>query len=349
MRNVTMRTSLWLAAIPVMALLASPAVASEAAHIEREEWSFAGFKGRYDKNQLQRGFQVYQNVCSACHSLNRIYFRNLVQPGGPEFPEEAVKALAAEWPNQIPETNDVGESAVTTKDKDGKTNGFKLIKRAPGLPDPILGPFANEKVARANFGGALPPDLSVIAKARNVEYHGSWMGHPASMLKDIVKGYQEGGPDYIHALLTHYKDLPPAYLRDDKGKLVAASDADAADKSKKAERCISVAAGEEGKPDTCNKLGDGMNYNTVFPGGQIAMSPPLADGVVAYGPGGDGSAAAPATADQYARDVAAFLAWTADPSLNSRKSIGLSVMLYLLVTTVLLYLGKKRIWSRIEH
>ena len=328
-----MRTSLWLAAVPVLVLLAAPAVANEAAHIEREEWSFAGFKGRYDKNQLQRGFNVFQNVCSSCHGLNRIYFRNLEQPGGPEFPEEAVKALAAGWPNKI---------------TDGPDDAGKMFERAPGLPDPIRGPFKNEKEARANFNGALPPDLSVIAKARNVEYHGSWFGHPLSMLKDIATGYQEGGPDYIHAILTSYKDQPPAYLRDDKGKLVHASDADAADKSKNAERCVTVVASEEGKPDTCNKLGDGMSYNASFPGNQIAMVQPLGDGSVSYKLP-DGKLAAPETADQYARDVSAFLAWAADPSLNQRKSIGWQVMLYLLVTTVLLFLGKKRIWSRIEH
>ncbi|MEQ1576643.1 MAG: cytochrome c1 [Hyphomicrobium sp.] len=344
MRNVTMRKTIWLAAVPVMALLASPAVASEGGQIKREEWSFAGFKGRYDKNQLQRGFLVYKEVCANCHGLNRIYFRNLVQPGGPEFNEEAVKALAANWPNKIAETNDAGETAVTAKDKDGKVTGFKLVKRDAKLTDPILGPYANEKAARAAFGGALPPDLSVMAKARNTEYHGSWIGHLPAMLEDIRTGYQEGGANYIHALLTHYKDKPPAYVRDDKGKLVAGSDTDS-----KAEFCVSIVAGEDGQPGTCNKLADGMNYNTVFPVNQIAMTPPLADGVVPYAAGADGTLAAPKTADQYARDVAAFLSWTADPSLNSRKEIGWQVMLYLLVTTLLLYLGKKRVWSRIEH
>ena len=343
MRNVTMRKTFWLAVLPAAALLSGTAIANEAAHIEREEWSFAGFKGHYDKNQLQRGFQVYKEVCSNCHGLSRIYFRNLVQPGGPEFPEEAVKALAAAWPNQIAETNDAGDGVIATKGADGKTNGFKLVKRAPKLPDPILGPYANEKAARANFGGALPPDLSVIAKARNVEFHGSWYQHPGSMLKDIVTGYQEGGPDYIHALLTHYADVP-SYVRDGKGKLVPAKAGDTT-----AEPCVSITESEDGKPDTCNKLADGMNYNTVYPGNQLAMIPPLGDGVVAYAAGAAGSPAAPQTADQYARDVASFLAWTADPSLNARKSIGWQVMLYLLVTTVLLYLGKKRIWSRIEH
>lgn len=347
MRNVTMK-SLWLAAAPAAFLITGTAIASEAPHIQKEEWTFSGLTGRYDKEQLQRGFQVYQAVCASCHGLSRLYFRNLAQPGGPEFSEEAVKALAASWPNQISETNDAGESVVATKGADGKTTGFKLVKRAPALPDPILGPFANDKAARANFGGALPPDLSLMSKARSVEYHGSWYGHPFSMLKDIQSGYQEGGADYVHALLTHYKDQPPAYVRDATGNLVPASDADAADKSKNAERCASITEGEDGKPDTCNKLADGMSYNTAFPGNQIAMPPPLADGVVPY-TAPEGAKVAPQTADQYSRDVSAFLAWAADPSLNSRKSLGWQVMLYLLVTTVLLYIGKRRIWSKIEH
>jgi ubiquinol-cytochrome c reductase cytochrome c1 subunit len=133
-------------------LAVTPVVAEDAMHeaeIERQQWSFGGFNGQFDKAQLQRGFQVYKEVCSACHGLSRVNFRNLVQPGGPEFPEAAVKALAAEWPNQITELNDAGESAVATKDKDGKTNGFAYVKRAPLLSDPILGPDANDKAARA--------------------------------------------------------------------------------------------------------------------------------------------------------------------------------------------------------
>ena len=89
------------------------------------------------------------------------------------------------------------ESAVVTKDKDGKPNGFAYVKRPALLSDPILGPYLNDADARANQNGALPPDLSVIAKARNTEYHGGVFGHPASMLGDIVSGYQEGGPNYF--------------------------------------------------------------------------------------------------------------------------------------------------------
>lgn len=269
------------------------ALAAEAQHheIERQAWSFSGFRGQFDKAQLQRGFQVYQNVCANCHGLSRVRFRNLAEPGGPEFPEENVKALAEAWPNQIPEMNDQGEIA----DKNG------LIKRPAKLFDPILGPYLNEKQARANQNGALPPDLSIIAKARNTHHEAKWYIHPFLMLGDIVKGYQEGGPDYLYALLTGYVDPPEGVT-----------------------------------------VGEGMYYNKAFPGNQLAMVPPLSDGAVEYT---DGS---PKTVDQYARDVTAFLAWAADPSHDQRKRIGWQVMLYLLITTALLYVGKRRIWSKIH-
>lgn len=268
---------------------ALPASAEESGHpaIERQTWSFGGFTGQYDKAQLQRGFQVYQEICSACHGLKRVRFRNLVEPGGPEFPEESVKALAAAWPNKI---------------TDGPDDQGKMFEREPKLFDPILGPYKNDKEARAAQGGALPPDLSLIAKARNVEYTGPWWAHPFSMLRDIATSYQEGGADYIHALLIGYRD-PPADV----------------------------------------KVAEGMHYNIAFPGHQVAMPPPLsADAFVKY-QDGTGSL------DQNARDVAAFLSWAADPTLDTRKSIGWLVMLYLVVTTALLYLGKRRIWAKIPH
>jgi ubiquinol-cytochrome c reductase cytochrome c1 subunit len=298
-------TSVFAAASISAVLSAAPVSAADAMHdveIARQHWQFGGFKGQFDKAQLQRGFQVYKEVCAACHGLSRVYFRNLVQPGGPEFPEGGVKALAAEWPNQITELNAAGESAVATKDKDGKPNGFAYVKRPPLLSDSILGPYANDKVARATHGGALPPDLSLIAKARGVHRDPSWWTHPFLMLGDIFKSYQEGGPDYLYALLTGYEDAPKDVT-----------------------------------------MTDGKYYNKWFPGHQISMPPPLAEGAVTYQDG------TKPTLENYARDVAAFLSWTADPTLDQRKRIGWQVMLYLLVTTGLLWLGKKRIWANIKH
>ncbi len=287
-RLMTMRLkSVLVSAVSAVALAAAAHAEGGHIEIERQEWSFSGIRGQFDKAQLQRGFQVYKEVCSACHGMKRLYFRNLSQPGGPEFPEEAVKALAAEWPYQI---------------TDGPNDEGKMFERPAKASDPMNGPYKNEKEARAAQNGALPPDLTLIAKARGVERDPKWFVHPFLMLGDIAKGYQEGGADYSHALLTGYVD-PPAGV----------------------------------------KVNDGMYYNKYFPGQQLGMPPPLSDGVVTYQ---DGTAP---TLENYASDVSAFLSWTADPTLNQRKRIGWQVVLYLLVTTVLLYLGKKRIWSKIKH
>lgn len=285
------------AAVAVVALLLSTAAHAAGGHgpeIQRQQWPFAGLKGQFDKNQLQRGFLVYKEVCSACHGLRRLSFRNLSEPGGPEFAEAAVKQLATEWPNQIPEMNDAGEIA-------GK--GGELLKRPARSSDPIFGPYANDAAARAAQNGALPPDLTLIAKARNVERDPHWLVHPFLMLGDIFRGYQEGGADYVYALLTGYTDAP----------------ADV-------------------------KVNDGMYYNNAFPGHQLAMPAPLSEDRLTEKDG----YLLPPTVENMARDVTAFLSWTADPSLNQRKRIGWQVMLYLLVTTLLLYLGKRRIWSKLH-
>lgn len=293
-----MKRSNILAALALAGLgLASPAFAAEGEHhfeYERQKWSFGGFLGHYDKAQLQRGFQVYQQVCANCHALSRVRWRNLTDAGGPEFPEDAVKKLAAEWPNRpLAEPNDAGE----TTDKKGN-----LLTRPALLSDPILGPYRNDKEARAVQNGALPPNLSVIAKARDLHNGGFWLNHIGKMAVDIANGYQEGGPDYIYNLLTNYAE-PPADM----------------------------------------KMADGMNYNRAFPGNQLAMVPPLSkDNVVKYQ---DGSG----SLEENAHDVAAFLEWAADPKLNERKAMGWQVLLYLFITSALLYIGKKRIWADVPH
>jgi ubiquinol-cytochrome c reductase cytochrome c1 subunit len=144
----------------------SLAVAAEGAeHPPGQNWSFSGVFGTYDKSQLRRGLQVYRQVCSNCHSLHLVAYRNLAALG---LKEKEIEAIAAE--KELPgEPNDEGE-ATTRK----------------ALPsDRFVPPFANEKAARAANNGALPPDLSLMAKAR---------------LR---------GPDYIFALLTGFKETPP--------------------------------------------------------------------------------------------------------------------------------------------
>lgn len=278
---------------------ATPVAASEAGgehfEYERQKWSFGGFFGQYNKAQLQRGFQVYKEVCANCHGLKRVNFRNLVQPGGPEFPEDAVKALAASWPNKpLAEPNDEGK----TVDKKGN-----LLERPALLADPILGPYRNDKEARAIQNGALPPDLSVMARARDLHNSGFWPYHIGKMLRDIAYGYQEGGADYIYNLLVSYKPVPAHF-----------------------------------------KLADGMNYNPAFPGSQIAMAPPLSkENFVAYKD--EKGNPAGGSLEENARDVSAFYAWAADPTLNQRKAMGWQVLLYLCITSLLLYIGKKRIWA----
>lgn len=262
----------------------------EEVHIERHEWHFGGITGQYDKNQLRRGFQVYKEVCAACHGLERVRFRNLVEPGGPEFDEEAVKALAAEWPNQI---------------VDGPNDDGEMFERPAKLSDIMKGPYKNDKEARSIQGGALPPDLSLITRARGVHGDQSWWVHVPAMLRDILTGYQEGGADYLYALLTGYKEAPEGF-----------------------------------------QLSEGMNYNAYFPGHQIAMAQPIDDeGSVEY----QENAGAKSSLKQNAEDVTAFLYWAADPSLNARKQLGWSVMIYLLITTVLLYFAKKSIWRGVKH
>lgn len=305
--------------------------AGGAPQIDRQQWTFEGVSGQFDRAQLQRGFQIYKEVCSACHGLKRVFWRNLTEKGGPEFPEEAVKALAGEWPNQI---------------TDGPNDAGEMFDRPALLSDPILGPYKNENAARAAQNGALPPDLSLIARARNPEYHGSVFGHPSHMIGDIFSAYQEGGPDYIFALLTGYKDIP-SYTRDDKGQLHPNETENSA--GKKTESCVSVSKGEDGNPDICVTLSEGMNYNAAYPGGQIGMPPMLSDGAVQFVKGEDGNPVAPETVEQYARDIASFLAWAADPHLNERKKIGWQALLFIVVTTILLFIGKKHIWSRAEH
>ena len=263
-------------------LLAAPCASARAQEHEApapptNRWSFAGPFGKFDRAQLQRGFKVYREVCQVCHALKLVAFRTLADPGGPGFTTAQATAIAAEY--QVKgEPDEQGD----VKDRPGR------------LADTFPPPFPNDQAARARYN-AVPPDMSVIAKARGYERgFPRWVG-------DIFTQYQEQGVDYITALLQGYKDKPPA--------------------------------GDTIPPTSF--------YNEYFPGHAIAMPPPLTDNRVEYTDG------TPMTVAQYAKDISAFLMWTAEPHLEARKRAGMQVFIFLIVLSALLYFTKKKVWHAV--
>ena len=245
---------------------------------EYMDWSFAGPFGHYDKGQLQRGLKIYKEVCSACHSMKRVAFRDLEELG---YSEDQVKAFAAEY-----------------EVEDGPNGDGEMFTRAAIPSDYFPSPFPNVEAAAAANNGAAPPDFSLLAKARAVE-----RGFP-NFVFDVFTMYQEQGPDYIHALLTGYNEEPPEGM----------------------------------------EIAEGTYYNPYFIAGKsLAMAQPIDDGYVTYD---DGS---PETLDQYSKDIAAFMMWAAEPKLEDRKKTGFRVMIFLLVFGGLLYLTKRKVWSKIDH
>jgi len=227
-------------------------------------FSFDGPFGKWDMAQLQRGYQVYKEVCSACHSLKFVAFRDLRDLG---YTEAEVDAEAATWtvPGIDPATGE-----TTTR---------------PGEPtDYFPMPFPNAIAAAAANNNAIPPDLSLMTKARH------------------------DGSNYVYSLLTGYGEPDPAKAA---------------------------------------KVGfetpDGLYFNKHFPNVNIAMAPPLAvDGQVTYADGTE------ATIPQMATDVAAFLTWTAEPSLVERRQTGWFVLGFLLFATTLAFLSYKQIWAGLK-
>jgi ubiquinol-cytochrome c reductase cytochrome b/c1 subunit len=258
---------------------ASSATAAEQEAVPpRQKWSFAGPFGTFDRAQLQRGFKVYREVCATCHGLALVSFRNLAEPGGPEFTSAQAAAIAAEYQVQ-----------------DGPNDQGEMFERPGRLADRFPAPFPNEQAARARYGG-FPVDQSVIVKARSYERGFPWF------IFDAITQYQEHGADYLTALLQGYEEQPPAGVT----------------------------------------IPTGLYYNKYFPGHAIAMPAPLTDGRVDYT---DGS---PQTVAQYAKDVTAFLAWTAEPHMETRKRIGFQVMVFLIVFAGLMYFTKKKVWKVVE-
>lgn len=284
-------------------------------------WPFEGVTGQYDKASVQRGYQVYKQVCSSCHGMKLLSYRNLGEKGGPfydpAFPNPNdnpfVKALAAENEVMNLEPNDAGE-----------------YEFRPAVPaDRFRSPFPNDAAARAANGGALPPDLSVMVKARHY------------------------GADYIYSLMTAYPD--PALFEDrevvtdgqtDYQKVLDVSKFDGLGKY---------------KPEHTSYLiqPTGLYYNPYFagdttpsyegdprhapPGGFLAMAPQLTAGRVEYTDGTE------ASIHQMAYDVSQFLAWAAEPKMEARKRTGLATMTFLLILTTLLWFSYKQVWRKVEH
>ncbi|WP_417585280.1 cytochrome c1 [Pelagibacterium sp.] len=246
--------------------------AEEYPHTDQQDWSFAGIFGTYDQNQLRRGFQVYREVCSSCHGLEYIAFRNLSEDGGPHYSEDQIRALAAEY-------------TVADEMAEGGEREGVPADRWPN-------PFPSEQIAAEANGGKAPPDLSLMAKARGIHMDFPWW------VFNYFTAYQEAGADFIYNLLTSYEEAPEG---------------------------VDVAPG--------------LHYNEYFSGHFISMAAPLSDGIVSYE-----DESTPQTVEQYSKDVAAFLQWTADPHMVSRKSTGFIVILFLIGLSVLMYLVKRRIW-----
>ena len=257
---------LTLTAATVLALTSGQAIAAEVeTHIEDFDFSFEGPFGSFDQMQLQRGLQVYTEICAACHGLQYVAFRNLHDEGGPALPEDQVRAYA--------EFYEIFDQSLFDGEGDFR----------PATPA--------DKFPASSLSNA--PDLSLMAKAR-AGFHG-----PAGTgINQLVKGM--GGAEYIASLLTGY-------------------------------------TGEEKE-----QAGAVFYENTAFPGGWIAMAPPLSDEQVEFadGPAND--------LHHMAEDVSAFLMWTAEPKMMARKQAGFVGVLFLTVLSVLLYLTNKRIWAPVK-
>ncbi len=172
--------------------VAAPASAEDQVSPPRQKWSFAGPFGKYDEAQLQRGFKIYREVCSNCHSMEMLTFGNLADAGGPGFSEAQAEAVASEY--KVKDLDDKGEP----------------IERAGRLADHFPSPFANA-LAAAAANGVAPPDMSTLAKARSYSRGFPWF------VFDAFTQYQEQGPDYIAAILNGYVDPPKDFKLPDGG------------------------------------------------------------------------------------------------------------------------------------
>ncbi len=249
-------------ALTAATLAATPAIsAGGLGEITDYSFSFEGPFGTYDRNQLQRGLQVYHEVCASCHGLEYVAFRTLSDRNGPELPDDQMRAFADMYEIWDPELRD-----------------WRTATGPDHFPE-------------SQFEGA--PDLSLMAKAR-IGFEGPYgLG-----LNQLFRGL--GGAEYIASFLMGY-------------------------------------TGEEEF-----QAGSMFYYNAAYDG-WVSMAPVLFDDMVFYEDG------TPATEEQMAKDVAAFLMWTAEPKLVERKRAGFVGVIFLSVLAALLYLSNKQLWAPVKR
>ena len=247
------------------AALALPGSMADAKKVKGEvtnfDFSFQGPFGTYDRNQLQRGLQVYHEACAACHGLEYVAFRTLSDRNGPELPEDQMRAFADMYEVWDPELRD-----------------WRPATGSDHFPE-------------SQFEGA--PDLSLMTKAR-----AGFSGPYGLGINQLIKGI--GGPEYVASFLLGY-------------------------------------TGEE------DFQAGAMFYENSAYGDWVSMAPVLFDGMVEYADG------TPATEEQMALDVAAFLTWTAEPKMTERKNAGFIGVIFLVVLSSLLYLSNKQLWAPVKR
>eukprot|EP00550_Attheya_septentrionalis_P003401 CAMPEP_0198291318 /NCGR_PEP_ID=MMETSP1449-20131203/8883_1 /TAXON_ID=420275 /ORGANISM="Attheya septentrionalis, Strain CCMP2084" /LENGTH=275 /DNA_ID=CAMNT_0043989939 /DNA_START=29 /DNA_END=856 /DNA_ORIENTATION=+ len=229
-------------------------LSDDVVHPAELPWEHLGLFSSYDCGALRRGFQVYRQVCATCHSIEQIHYRELV--------------------GVTHTTDELIEMSSEVDVVDGPNDEGEMFERPGKLADRLPKPYANDEQGRAANGGALPPDLSLMVKARHA------------------------GQDYLFSLLTGYCE-PPA-----------------------------------GKP-----MMAGLYYNPYFPGGAIAMPPPLSDGGVEYEDG------TPSTISQQAKDVVEFLNWCSEPEADERKKNAGQYMMAIAFTAIATGYYKRFKWS----
>lgn len=279
------KTLVLIAAAAGLAFAAQPAAAAGSPHeLRKGGFSFEGPFGTFDQGQLQRGYKVYREVCASCHGMDLMHFRTLAEPGGPFY--DAHQASPAE--NRF-----VKALAKEAQIADIDTETGEPVMREGTAADRFPNPYPNATAAAAANGGAAPPDLSVMAKARH------------------------DGANYIYSLLTGYEEVPTG---------------------------LQIRPGQYYNAYMAGDLTPFMPEGAhVPPGGFIAMPQPLTDGQVTY----DDDAAE--TADQYAKDVAAYIAWASDPKQIQRKQAGVGVLIFLFLFAGITYVSYRRIWKGVAH